>query len=94
MGTELRLSDHGRDSAFTRLRRIEGQIRGLQRMLREERDCAEILQQLSAARAALDRVAIGLLTAGMEQCLESTRRRTPQARGSLRKLQHSLLMLR
>jgi hypothetical protein len=44
-----------------RLKRIEGQIRGLQRMVEEQRDCEAILTQLMAGRAALDRV--GLLVA-------------------------------
>ncbi|MFN2166803.1 MAG: metal-sensitive transcriptional regulator [Anaerolineae bacterium] len=52
-----------------RLRRIEGQIRGLQRMVAEERDCEAILTQLMAARAALDRV--GLLVADnfVQECV-------------------------
>lgn len=45
-----------------RLKRVEGQIRGLQRMVEGQRDCEAILTQLMAARAALDRV--GLLIAG------------------------------
>lgn len=43
-------------SILKRLRRIEGQIRGLQRMLQEGRDCPDILVQLSGARSALDAV--------------------------------------
>ena len=46
-------------AAGLRLRRIEGQLKGLQRMLAEERDCTELVQQIAAARAALDRVAAG-----------------------------------
>ncbi len=45
-----------------RLKRVEGQVRGLQRMVEEQRDCEAVLTQLMAARAALDRV--GLLIAG------------------------------
>jgi DNA-binding FrmR family transcriptional regulator len=50
------------DEITIRLKRVEGQIRGLQRMVEEQRDCEAILTQLMAARAALDRV--GLLVAG------------------------------
>jgi DNA-binding FrmR family transcriptional regulator len=52
-----------------RLKRIEGQIRGLQRMVEEGRDCEAVLTQLMAARAALDRV--GLLVADnfVQECL-------------------------
>jgi DNA-binding FrmR family transcriptional regulator len=51
----------GTEEITNRLKRVEGQIRGLQRMVEEQRDCEAILTQLMAARAALDRV--GLLTA-------------------------------
>jgi DNA-binding FrmR family transcriptional regulator len=51
----------GAEEITNRLKRIEGQIRGLQRMVDEQRDCEAILTQLMAARAALDRV--GLLVA-------------------------------
>lgn len=51
-----------------RLRRLEGQIRGLQRMLDEEQDCDAIVTQLSAAKAALDRVGYRLVAAGMRHC--------------------------
>jgi CsoR family transcriptional regulator, copper-sensing transcriptional repressor len=52
-----------------RLKRVEGQIRGLQRMVEEGRECEAILTQLMAARAALDRV--GLLVAAnfVQNCL-------------------------
>ena len=44
-----------RDDMQRRLRRVEGQLRGIQTMLDDDRDCAEIAQQLSAAQAALRR---------------------------------------
>ncbi len=94
MSVSLQLDEQERESALGRLRRVEGQVRGLQRMLIERRDCAEITQQLVAARAALDNIAIGLLTAGLEHCLESTSGGTQRVKGALKKLQHSLLMLR
>jgi DNA-binding FrmR family transcriptional regulator len=55
-----------------RLKRVEGQIRGLQRMVEEQRDCEAILTQLMAARSALDRV--GLLVADnfVQQCVMTT----------------------
>jgi DNA-binding FrmR family transcriptional regulator len=55
-----------------RLKRVEGQIRGLQRMVEEQRDCEAILTQLMAARSALDRV--GLLVADnfVQQCIMTT----------------------
>ncbi|MBK5221661.1 MAG: metal-sensitive transcriptional regulator [Acidimicrobiia bacterium] len=51
-----------------RLRRLEGQIRGLQRMLEEGQDCKAVVTQLAAAKAALDRVGYRLVAAGMRHC--------------------------
>jgi len=52
-----------------RLKRIEGQIRGLQHMLSEERACSEIILQLMAARKALDAVGTMLLHDHIDRCL-------------------------
>ncbi len=52
-----------------RLRRIEGQVRGLARMVEDERYCVEILTQLRAARAALKRVEDAVLREHVEQCV-------------------------
>ncbi len=53
------------------LRRIEGQVKGLQRMIVEERQCDEILTQIMAAKAALDRVTNDLVAAQLESCFIS-----------------------
>jgi len=52
-----------------RLRRIEGQIRGLQRMVEEDRYCVEVLEQVSAATRALQSVAILLLDDHLAHCV-------------------------
>jgi DNA-binding FrmR family transcriptional regulator len=52
-----------------RLARIEGQVRGVQAMLRDNRECREIVAQISAAGKALDQVGFKLLVAGMTTCL-------------------------
>jgi DNA-binding FrmR family transcriptional regulator len=52
-----------------RLRRIEGQIRGLQRMVEERRECEAILTQLMAARAALDRVGLLIADSYVQECV-------------------------
>jgi DNA-binding FrmR family transcriptional regulator len=57
------------DKLIRRLRRIEGQVRGLQRMVSEDAACEEILVQLSATRAALDGVGIYLITHKVRECL-------------------------
>ena len=63
------LSERDAANIVARLRRIEGQVRGLQKMVEEHRDCADIIQQLSAARSALDRVGNVMITCGLRECL-------------------------
>jgi DNA-binding FrmR family transcriptional regulator len=52
-----------------RLRRVEGQIRGLQRMINEGQDCEAVITQLLAARAALDKVTVSIATGYIQECL-------------------------
>ena len=52
-----------------RLARAEGQVRGVQAMIREGRECRDIIAQLSAARKALDQAGFKLLAAGLSTCL-------------------------
>lgn len=52
-----------------RLRRIEGQIRGVQQMLATDRDCRDVLTQLTAARKALDQAGFLLVANGLTWCL-------------------------
>ena len=54
---------------LNRLRRIEGQVRGIQRMVEDERYCIDILTQISAVQAALDKVALGLLDDHARHCV-------------------------
>ena len=54
----------------TRLRRIEGQVRGIQKMLEEDRDCMDVVTQIQAARAALAKVEAEVLRRHMESCIE------------------------
>ncbi len=58
-----------KDQLLTRLRRIEGQVRGLQKMVEEDRWCPDILQQIAAANAALDKVALGLAAGHVQHCM-------------------------
>jgi CsoR family transcriptional regulator, copper-sensing transcriptional repressor len=51
-----------------RLRRIEGQVKGIQRMLEEGRPCEDVITQVMAARAALDKVALSVMADHMEEC--------------------------
>ena len=58
-----------KDQLHKRLRRIEGQVRGLQRMIEEERWCPDILIQIAATQAALDKVALGLADDHARHCV-------------------------
>ena len=60
---------HEKDAYINRLRRIEGQIRGLQRMVEEDKYCIDILTQVAAATRALQSVALGLLDEHLGHCV-------------------------
>jgi len=65
----MALEDTQRQALVTRLNRIEGQIRGIRRMVQEPRLCIEILQQLAAAEAALNRISLAVLRHHVESCV-------------------------
>lgn len=52
-----------------RLARVEGQVRGIARMVEDDRYCIDVLTQISAVQAALDKVALGLLDGHARRCL-------------------------
>jgi len=58
-----------KDQLTERLLRIEGQVRGIQRMVDDDRYCIDILTQISAIQAALDKVALGLLDDHARTCV-------------------------
>lgn len=60
---------HRKDEYLKRLSRIEGQARGLKRMVDEEKYCIDILTQVSAMTKALESVALGLLEEHMSHCV-------------------------
>ncbi len=57
-----------------RLRRVEGQVRGIQQMLAEGRDCRDIVTQISAANKALEQAGFVLVAAGLTWCLQDPER--------------------
>lgn len=59
-------------SLINRLKRIEGQLRGVQKMIEKNRSCQETLTQLAAARHALDEVGMVLIAKSMEECLKES----------------------
>lgn len=69
-----------RENILARLRRVEGQVRGIQRMIEEERECEEIVTQLMAARAALDRAGLLIMTEYIDECLLDPASRPNRAR--------------
>jgi CsoR family transcriptional regulator, copper-sensing transcriptional repressor len=58
-----------KDDLQKRLRRIEGQVRGVERMVDEDRYCVDVLTQIGAIQAALDKVALGLLDDHARHCV-------------------------
>jgi DNA-binding FrmR family transcriptional regulator len=64
-----RKASSAEENILVRLRRIEGQIRGIQRMLEEGRECEEVLTQLMAARSSIDQVGLLLMEMHIEKCL-------------------------
>ena len=60
------------EQLLTRLRRVEGQVRGIQRMVDDSRYCIDVLTQISAIQAALDKVALGLLDEHARHCLQQS----------------------
>ncbi len=58
-----------KDQLIKRLRRVEGQVRGIAKMVDEDRYCIDVLQQLSAVKAALDKVALGVLDDHVRHCM-------------------------
>ena len=58
-----------KDQLLARLARIEGQVRGVERMVEDDRYCIDVLTQISAIQAALDKVALGLLDGHAHTCV-------------------------
>ena len=74
-----------------RLRRIEGQIRGLQRMVEEGVPCADVLTQVAAATAAMKKVGTVVVKTYMEECLEKTQKKSgARGEGALKDFQKAV----
>jgi DNA-binding FrmR family transcriptional regulator len=58
-----------KDQLLNRLRRIEGQVGGIERMVEEDRYCIDVLTQIAAVQAALDKVALGLMDDHARHCV-------------------------
>jgi DNA-binding FrmR family transcriptional regulator len=85
---------HRKDEYLRRLRRIEGQARGLQRMVEEEKYCIDILTQVSAMTKALHSVALGLLDEHMAHCVvDAAREGGPEAEAKLKEASDAIARL-
>lgn len=86
------ISDKARYAA--RLKRIEGQVRGIQRMVDEEKYCIDILTQVSALTSALQGVALALLDDHMQHCvLDAARTGGPEAQEKLQEASTAIARL-
>jgi CsoR family transcriptional regulator, copper-sensing transcriptional repressor len=68
-GTPVRGYSASKGQLSARLKRIEGQVRGVEKMVEEDRYCIDVLTQIAAIRAALDKVALGLLDGHARTCV-------------------------
>ncbi|MGG5254153.1 metal-sensitive transcriptional regulator [Neobacillus sp. SM06] len=60
------------DKTINRLKRVEGQIRGILRMMEEGKECKDVITQLSAARSAIDRTIAVIVSANLEHCIRES----------------------
>jgi DNA-binding FrmR family transcriptional regulator len=83
-----------KDSHLKRLRRVEGQVRGLQRMVEEDKYCIDILTQVSAATKALQSFALELLDEHLSHCVvEAAQRGGPEAEAKVREASDAIARL-
>jgi CsoR family transcriptional regulator, copper-sensing transcriptional repressor len=86
-------SDH-KDSHLKRLRRVEGQVRGLQRMVTDDKYCIDILTQVSAATKALQSFSLELLEEHLSHCVvEAAQRGGPEAEEKVREASDAIARL-
>ena len=83
-----------KDDYLKRMRRIEGQVKGIERMIDDEKYCIDILTQVSAVTKALQAVALGLVDEHMSHCvLDAARAGSPQAEIKLREASEAIARL-
>jgi len=88
---EARGYSEDKDAVLKRLRRIEGQVRGVERMVEEDRWCIDVVTQVTAVQAALDKVALELLADHAAHCVIGAPKgkqeeRTEELMGAVRRL--------
>jgi DNA-binding FrmR family transcriptional regulator len=85
---------HRKDDYLKRLRRIEGQARGLQKMVEDEKYCIDILTQVSAMTKALQSVALGLMDEHLSHCVvQAAQSGGPEAEEKIREASEAIARL-
>jgi DNA-binding FrmR family transcriptional regulator len=85
---------HAKEEHLKRLRRIEGQVRGLQRMIEEDKYCIDILTQVSASTRALQSFSLGLLDEHLAGCVvDAAQRGGPEAQAKVREASDAIARL-
>lgn len=89
--TETPGYSQNKDAVLKRLRRLEGQVRGVQGMVEDDRYCIDVLTQISAVQAALDKVALELLADHAASCViggpeDQQQERTEELMGAVTRL--------
>lgn len=85
---------HAKDEHLKRLRRIEGQIRGLQAMIQDDKYCIDILTQVSAATRALQAFSLGLLDEHLAGCVvDAAKKGGPEAGEKVREASEAIARL-
>lgn len=83
-----------KDEIAKRMRRIEGQVKGIERMIAEDKYCIDVLTQVSAVTKALQAVALGLLDEHMAHCVvDAARAGSPEAEVKLREASDAIARL-
>ncbi len=87
---QLELEGDDLKSTINRLRRAQGQIAGVIRMLEEQRDCKDVVTQLAAVSRALDKAGFTIVASGLKQCVLEGGERTEDALAEMEKIFLSL----
>jgi DNA-binding FrmR family transcriptional regulator len=87
----LQIDDQAAREIMARLARVEGQVRAIQRMIDERRDCHAIVQQLGAARTALERATAQLMVSSLSQCIRKAKNGADEA--EIQKLMDTFIKL-
>jgi DNA-binding FrmR family transcriptional regulator len=89
----VNIENEERADVVRRLRRAQGQIGGVVRMLEDGRDCRDVVTQLAAAARALDRAGFRIIASGLGQCLQDEQAGRPDAAADRAQLERLFLSL-